>query len=683
MPIERGAMVKRFRRVHLDFHTPEFVPGALEKFDAQALAETLEKAKVQVANFFAKCHYGNAYYFTNVGHRHAALKRDMVAEFLQAAHERDIAVGIYYSLLVDDRACRENPDWEWRRADGSPAGGTFRQPCISSPYIEELVLPQIRELLAGYPIDGLWFDFTLAPYCACQYCQRAFRLETGKAFPKGPGESNWDEYRSWRTGQSALLLRRIRRMADQLKPGTQLCGNWAYTTRQPEAVPVDSVTYLTCDPPTTELGQVNFSYEGRYQGCTGMAYELITTRFHEGWGDWTWRPAEMLKAEMAAILAAGGRCCIGDQIYPDGTIEPAVYETIGEVFSFVEEREAACDGTESVACIAVLNGAANLWREHGVGSSYDGLENVRGCHLALAQSGVHFDILNEDALVARLGEYRAVVLPDQGVLRGDVVQAITRFVSEGGALLATHRCGAVDESGRLAKEPALAKVLGIEYRGLSCYSNCYIVCDDRNLLAGMPAMPILVKGPSALVAPVTARPLARLVNPITENAPGRFISHRQAPPGQDSGLAAITYEEFGKGRAIYAAPDIFGAFWRTNDPRLRRLVRNLLNVAIDRKLLAVDGPPSLEVWLRRRGSDWFVHLVNHHEEKRMCGVPTLERMPVVTDVGVEINPGEGMRAKSVVLLPENAPVEFTQEGGKVSFIVPRVHIHAIARIMFG
>jgi hypothetical protein len=57
-------------------------------------------------------------------------------------------------------------------------------------------------------------------------------------------------------------------------------------------------------------------------------------------------------------------------------------------------------------------------------------------------------------------------------------------------------------------------------------------------------------------------------------------------------------------------------------------------------------------------------------------------MPVVTDVGVEINPGEAIRGKSVVLLPENVPLDFSQEGGKLSFIVPRVHIHAIARITF-
>jgi hypothetical protein len=682
MASKRDDMRKRFRRVHLDFHTPEFPAGALEKFDAQGLAEVLAKARVQVANFFAKCHYGNSYYFTQVGHRHCALKRDMLAEFLQAAHEREIAVSVYYSLLVDDRACRQNPDWEMRAADGSVMGGVFRRPCISSPYIEELVLPQIRELLTGYALDGLWFDFTLAPYCACQYCQRAFRLEGGKALPKGPDDANWAEYAAWRRNESVLLMRRIRRMVDQLKPGTQLCGNWAYCTVQPEPVPVDSVTYLTCDPPTTELGQVDFSFEGRYLGTTGMPYELITTRFHEGWGDWTAKPAEMLKAEMATILAAGATCCIGDQIYPDGTVEPAVYQAIAEVFSFVEEREEACANSESVPFIAVLNGAATYRLECGLGGGYGGLENVRGCHLALVQSGMHFDIVNEAALLPRLADYRAVVLPDQVALREDVAQAIAKFVSGGGVLLATHRCGLLDENGRQAKQPALAQVMGIEHRGVSCYSNCYIQCDDRNLLAGLPAMPILVKGASALVAPVTARPLARLVHPMTENAPDRFVSHRQAPPGHESGLPAITYEEFGKGKAIYVAPDIFGAFWRTNDPRLRRLVANLLEVAIDKKLLAATGPASVEVSLRRKGSDWFVHLVNHHEEKRVAGAPTLERMPIVTDVTIEANLRKGQRVGSVTLLPENTPLEFSQKAGELSFVVPRVQIHAIVRISF-
>jgi hypothetical protein len=676
---KRPDMRLMLRRVHLDFHTPEFPPGALARFDARGLAETLKRSKVQVANFFAKCHYGNSYYFTEAGHRHSALKTDMLRDFIEAAHEREIAVGVYYSLWVDDRACRENPDWEIRQADGSPAGGNFRRPCISSPYTEELAVPQIREILTGYEPEALWFDFTIPGYCACQYCRQAFRQETGQQIPASPGDAGWATYAQSRRRQGVSFLRRVRRMADQLRPGTHLAGNWAFTSVQPEAIPLDSITYTTCDPPTTQLNQVNFSFEGRYLGRAGLPYELITTRFHEGWGDWTVKPVEALKAEMATIMAAGGTCNIGDQMYPDGSVEPAVYAGIEEAFSFVKEREEACIGTQSVPCIAVLNGAASLYLDRDPGAHYDeAMENVRGAHLALSQSGTHFDVLNEDSLASDLGEYQALVVPDHAALRKESAEAVARFVSRGGVLVATYRFCLRGEDGRPRSELGLSEVLGVQYRGMSPYSNCYIACDDRNLLEGLPAMPILVKGASAFVAPITARPLARLVHPLTENAPGRFISHRQAPPGAESGFPAITYEEYGTGKAFYVAADIFRAFWRTGDPRLRRLVANLLNVAVDKKRLSVDAPPSVEAFLRRREGELFLHLVNCHEEKRVAGFPTLEQMPAAGEVQVRLMPGK--RVAGVQLVPGGESLAFTQRAGTVSFTVPQVGISQVVRI---
>lgn len=687
MARKRPDMRLLLRRVHLDFHTPEFPPGALARFDAPGLVETLKRAKVQVANFFAKCHYGNSYYFTEVGHRHAALRTDMLGDFIEAAHEQDIAVGVYYSLWVDDRACRENPDWEIRQADGSPARGGFRRPCASTPYTEELVIPQVREILRNYDADALWFDFAMPGYCACQYCRRAFEQETGMLVPASPRDPQWPQYARWRRQQGVDFLRRVRRMADQMKPGTHVTGNWVFTSVQPQAVPLDSVTYTTCDPPTTQLNQVNFSFEGRYQGRTGLPFELITTRFHEGWGDWTVKPVEALKPEMATILATGGTCNIGDQIYPDGTVEPAVYSGIGEVFAFVEEREEACAGTQSVPCMALLNSATSLYLERDPGGHYDAaMENVRGAHLALSQSGLHFDILSEDGLLSDLGEYQALVVPDQAALRKETLDAISRFVSRGGALVATHRFCLRREDGSPNSELGLSEILGVQYRGMSPYSNCYVACDDRNLLEGLPAMPILVKGGSVFAAQVTARPLARLVHPITENAPDRFISHRQAPPGADSGFPAITYEEYGNGKAFYVAADIFRAFWRTNDPRLRRLAANLLNLAIDKRRLSVDAPPSVEVFLRRRGGstslttgdELFLHLVNCHEEKRIAGFPTLEHMPTVSNLHVRLSPGK--RAENVSLFPGGEHLPFTQRGGVISFTIPEVRIHQIVRI---
>ena len=48
----------RFRQIHLDFHTSEFIDGIGSQFDPEEFAATLEKARVNSITCFARCHHG-------------------------------------------------------------------------------------------------------------------------------------------------------------------------------------------------------------------------------------------------------------------------------------------------------------------------------------------------------------------------------------------------------------------------------------------------------------------------------------------------------------------------------------------------------------------------------------------------------------------------------------------------
>jgi hypothetical protein len=669
----------------MDFHTPSGVPGVLERFDARAIASQLKRAGVEVVNFFAKCHYGNSYYFTQVGHRHPSLKSDVLAEVVDACKSQDIAVSAYYSLCIDDHACQENPDWEVVDADGKPASGRFGHACLSSPYAQELALPQVRELLEGYAVDGLWFDFARPWHCYCRYCQRAFEKQFGRPLPKDSSDPVWLDYVQWRRQIGAEFERTVRRLIDQLRPRLHFCGNWSYSSREPLAPPSDSITYLTSDPPTNEAFQLNASFETRCLARANMPVEIITPRFHEGWGDWTLKPAELLKAEVASAMACGGLPCIGDQMYPSGELEPAVYEVIREAFHFAEQREAFCADTESVASIAVLHSASTFFRRaHPDSRDGDALAAVRGAHKAVIESGFHCDILNEEQLQRHLSDYQALIIPEQDAMSAEVAERISSFVRDGGMALATSLCGICDEKGKPLPDFRLAGVFGVRFSGISPYSCCYIVIDDPNLKARAPAMPILVKGSSAIVAPVAARPWARIAHPILEASATRSFSHRQAPPAQPSANPAITYEEYGQGKAVYAAAEIFRAYWETNDSALRRLVGVLLDLSLDRRAAWLEGGwPSVEMSVRRRGEELFVHLVQSHEDKRVLGAPSLGKMPFLRSLTVHVQAEKAI--SSVTSLPDGTELPFVQKPcptgeNCVTFTVPELHIWGIYRL---
>src|ERR1700722_17801811 len=69
--------------VHLDYHYPEWDPYILSKADGAAMIEEIAATGARMVVVFAKCHYGNSYYATRVGHQHHNLGgRDLFAEWI-------------------------------------------------------------------------------------------------------------------------------------------------------------------------------------------------------------------------------------------------------------------------------------------------------------------------------------------------------------------------------------------------------------------------------------------------------------------------------------------------------------------------------------------------------------------------------------------------------------------------
>ena len=52
----------RYRQVHLDFHTSEYIPDIAADFGKDEFAKTLEEAHVDSITCFARCHHGWLYY---------------------------------------------------------------------------------------------------------------------------------------------------------------------------------------------------------------------------------------------------------------------------------------------------------------------------------------------------------------------------------------------------------------------------------------------------------------------------------------------------------------------------------------------------------------------------------------------------------------------------------------------
>ena len=90
----------RYRQVHLDFHTSEYIPDIAADFDKEEFAKTLEEAHVDSITCFARCHHGWLYYPSKKFPEliHPGLKnKNFLLEQIEACHKRGIKVPVLSS----------------------------------------------------------------------------------------------------------------------------------------------------------------------------------------------------------------------------------------------------------------------------------------------------------------------------------------------------------------------------------------------------------------------------------------------------------------------------------------------------------------------------------------------------------------------------------------------------------
>ncbi len=168
-------------KIHLDMHCPEWHDSILANFNAADIVAAVCGAGSEALYVFAKDCYGNSYYPTQIGHRHRCLRgRDFLAEVLQAAEPKGLPIVAYYSVIWDNRAAEEHPDWCLRDASGRPLmdtvttdTGKWKYLCHNSGYAE-YAEAMIDEIARGYSVQGFHLDMFNMSFsglsCYCEHC---------------------------------------------------------------------------------------------------------------------------------------------------------------------------------------------------------------------------------------------------------------------------------------------------------------------------------------------------------------------------------------------------------------------------------------------------------------------------------------------------------------------------------
>ena len=645
-----------FKGIHLDFHTPEFLEEAVKNFDPDAWLSTFLSSRADFVNLFAKCHHGNSYYDTELGHKHSGLQADMLGELVPRLKQAGVRVVVYYSANTDNYAARTHPEWEQVGADGEPlllGDARWQNVCFNSPYLEELMLPQLREITTSHDIDGYWLDMILVMPggCFCGFCRERFEIEYGRPLQVGDPDHEAFRVRTLQrgTGKARDLVRSIR-------PEVLVTANGAGTIGDHDGLTTlclrrgDGVTDYSAleEQPGFHREYFYVGYQSRYARRV-RPLELINVRFVRGWGEWCAKPLAQMTTESSVMLSTGGRVTLGDQAYPDGSLDPAVYERFRRVFEFLEQRRPLVEGTEIEVDTAVLftNGLS---------------DELRGADAVCRELHLQHDIVDEQDL-EDLSSYGLLIVPEVDKLSTRSVERIGRFAETGGLVLVT---------GRSAIENDLASLTGVEVSTLD-YDVGYL---PASTLAD-PGLPLLVASSPYRLTPRSAAMIWPLQLPSCKHEPGKIVTHLYPNPGSVSDDAAATVNRVGKGRVITIAFDLFQTFWNHNHWWLKHVVRSLLDDTDFEPLVKVKAPGTVHATLRRRGDERLLHMIGFYPGLAPGGgYPSIERAGSLHDVTVDLR-CEGGRG---TLEPAGESVELTAHGRYRRAVLPKIHIYDVLRV---
>jgi len=508
----------RYRQVHLDFHTSPDIPQIGKKFDKKRWQATLQAAAVDSVTLFAKCHHGWSYHPTTVGKMHPHLSFDLLRAQYEATKEIGINAPVYLSAGLDNVASVDHPEWREVDKDGryagwakSPLEAGFHMMDFHSPYLDYLCR-QICEAMRLFPDgDGIFLDIIMQH----QSCGR-WSLD----FMKANGLDPLNEQDRIESSRLALekYYQRTTEAARSMRADMPVFHNAGHIHRgRHDIFPYFSHLELE-SLPTGGWGYDHFPMSAKYACNLPLDFLGMTGKFHTTWGEFGgYKHPNALRYECAAMLAFGAKCSVGDQLHPNGALDPSTYEIIGEAYREVESKEPWCRDAEQVFDIGILSSEA----ENGTHRNAPADE---GACRTLLESHFLFGLIDR---TMDFGRYRALVLPDDIRIDADLKARLDSYLAQGGKLILSG------ESGLWRDRAEFALDLGADYDGPSPFSPDYLL-PAMALRAPFVAMPQIMYERSHRIRATKGESLGQIFDPYFNRTWEHFCSHQHAPNREES-----------------------------------------------------------------------------------------------------------------------------------------------------
>lgn len=602
MPVTNNPI--RYRQIHLDFHTSEHIPGIGADFDPDQFVGTLKAANVDSITIFAKCHHGWSYYPSKVGAPHPNLARpDLMGDMIKALSAADIEAPIYISVQWDERNARLHPEWRVRAAsksrfDPAQLQAGWHTLCLNHKAYRDELLEHAREVVRNYDTPGLFFDIVLATDCVCQQCldsMAAHGLDPTKAEDRLTNDEWVNEV--FRTEMTAALHAEF--------PGLRIFYNCGHIHKQGRKR-FAPYTHLELESlPTGGWGYDHFPSSARYAATLGLDFLAHTGKFHLSWGEFGgFKHPDALEYEAAQMAALGSKCLVGDQLHPNGAINPDTYASIAPAYARIAKLEPFLEGARQHSQVAILSSEYF----HHAGDRNSAADN--GAAQMLLELKVPYDVIDG---TSDFSPYQVIILPDDIPADATTAAQLKSFVAKGGSLI-------LSGASMLGSDGRFAVDTGVRSTGPVAFTPSYIGA-AKALDPAMTSSPFVVYGTAQQIVAEGAQVLAEVVPPYFNRTFAHFSSHAHAPDDVHAAPlgAAVTLA----GRIGYIAYPLFTIYHNVGQPLYKHVFRGLLNRLLPKPMLTTDLPSSGRATMTHQAARnrTIVHLLYGPPQVRGKAVP--------------------------------------------------------------
>jgi hypothetical protein len=659
-----------FRQIHLDFHTSELIENIAGEFDPEEFAQTLERARVNSINLFARCHHGMLYYdskkFPERVHPHLK-KRDFLTQQVEACHRHNIHVNLYTTVRWDLYSVREHPEWVVIDENGRLSdhegkkffeAGFYINLCVNTAY-RDFLKEHLQEVLQTIPVDGVWFDASFVVECCCKNCLRAMKaagLDPTKAADRQ--EHSKRVYHDFVNDMSSLVR--------QYNPKFSIFYNKGHVGMVDKSV-LSGYTYAAFESlPGGPWGYLDFPISVRYVRTLDIDCVGMTGRFHTSWGDFhSFRNKAALEFECFNMLALGAKCNIGDQLEPSGKLSEPMYRLIGSVYSEVEKKEPWCLDAKPVTEIGVFTPEEFYGADTGkLPVASEGI-----CRM-LQEGGYQFDFIDSQANFDR---YQVLILPDVIPVSPSFAAKLEKYLDQGGAVVASFESGLDSE-----KRQFMLKSMGARYIGEASYNPDFII-PKGEIGKGLPETEHVMYLRGTRVEPVDGgQVLMETAIPVFNRSYEHFSSHLHAPSSGKIGYPAVIRS----GNCIYFSHPIFTQYHQNAPLWCKKIFINALRILLPKCLLRHDGPSTMLTTINEQAGQkrWVVHLLHYIPERRSATMDIIEDVIPLYNIKLQVRAGK--KITSVECVPQGLELSFNEQDASVEFLVPEIRGHQMVALNF-